>query len=277
MLNKKVDFRIILTFIVTILAFLLLIARLYPKSNHIQINNLEMHSGPSIDYPVSTKLKSNSKFKIITKKNNWSKINSNSKTGWVPTWLLNKKLDNYSKLSEATIVLDPGHGGTDAGALSIKGKYEKAYTMQLVNQVYKELKNSGANVILTRNNDQYVSLNERPQLAEKNHADLFLSFHFDSSDLNNSATGFTTYYYHNENSLALANTINQSLSNLPLTNRGVEFGDYLVIRDTTVPSVLLESGYINNSKDFKYIRNPNYQKQIAKDIKAGLNNYFNKK
>ena len=72
----------------------------------------------------------------------------------------------------------------------------------------------------------------------------------------------------------LAKALNKQLNNLPLTNRGIEFGDFLVIRDNTRPAVLCEMGYINSTKDFNQIKNASYQQKIARDIAKGLNNYF---
>ena len=68
--------------------------------------------------------------------------------------------------------------------------------------------------------------------------------------------------------------MNQQMTNLPLKSRGVEFGNFLVIRDNSVPAILIEGGYINTTKDFKQIQNPTYQQKLASDIVRGLANYF---
>ena len=103
---------------------------------------------------------------------------------------------------------------------------------------------------------------------------MFISFHFDSSPEPNSATGYTSYYYHKNNgSYELASNINAELS-LPLINKGVEYGDFLVIRDNSVPAVLLENGYMNSKDDFKSIKSKDYQDKIAKAIPVGIQNYL---
>ena len=102
----------------------------------------------------------------------------------------------------------------------------------------------------------------------------FISIHFDSAPENNMGSGYTTYYYHKKTSLRLAQDINSKLKYLKLENRGVEFGDFLVIRENTVPAVLLEMGYINSDRDFERITSTSYQDSVADDIKQGLDTYF---
>jgi len=117
-------------------------------------------------------------------------------------------------------------------------------------------------------------LADRPALANTNQASAFISFHFDSAPADNLGSGTTTYYYHRQTSYALAKAINQGMSDLPLTNRGVKFGNFEVIRDNSRPSLLIEMGYINTKKDFSYIRRAAYQDQVAKRVVAGLSTYF---
>ncbi|MCF7523700.1 N-acetylmuramoyl-L-alanine amidase [Levilactobacillus brevis] len=158
-------------------------------------------------------------------------------------------LKRVTNLSEATIVLDPGHGGSDSGALSIDQKHdEKVYTLALAKKVAQRLRARGAHVIMTRDTDKTVSLADRPALANTNQASAFISFHFDSAPADNLGSGTTTYYYHRQTSYALAKAINQGMSDLPLTNRGVKFGNFEVIRDNSRPSLLIEMGYINTKK-----------------------------
>ncbi|XKL57124.1 N-acetylmuramoyl-L-alanine amidase [Levilactobacillus brevis] len=184
-------------------------------------------------------------------------------------------LKRVTNLSEATIVLDPGHGGSDSGALSIDQKHdEKVYTLALAKKVAQRLRARGAHVIMTRDTDKTVSLADRPALANTNQASAFISFHFDSAPADNLGSGTTTYYYHRQTSYALAKAINQGMSDLPLTNRGVKFGNFEVIRDNSRPSLLIEMGYINTKKDFSYIRRAAYQDQVAKRVVAGLSTYF---
>ncbi|MHC9532730.1 N-acetylmuramoyl-L-alanine amidase [Dellaglioa sp. BT-FLS60] len=250
----------------------------YLNQTVVESNNINVRTGPSTSYKVTNTLKKGDRISIIRKKNNWAYIAlPNNKKGWVANWLLSKKNAQVTKLSEATIVLDPGHGGNDSGALSIKNKQEKVYTLQIAKKVAALLKKKGANVILTRDSDSYVGLTPRAKLAETNHADAFISFHFDSSPNDNEASGLTSYYYNQTTDLPLAEALNDELDNTGLYNRGSEFGDFLVLRDNTQPSVLLELGYINTKYDFKLIQSNQFQKKTAQSIVQGLNNYFKNK
>ncbi|KRM44148.1 N-acetylmuramoyl-L-alanine amidase [Lentilactobacillus parafarraginis] len=263
----------ILTIVVT---FVVLFVALYANSVTVKVNQLNIRSGPSVTYSVKAKVKQGQRLQVITRKDNWIKVIYNHKTiGWVAAWLVtNNNIKKVTKLSEATIVLDPGHGGSDSGALSTTGQEEKTYTLIFAKLVAKKLREKGAKVVMTRDTDRTVALYQRPQLATSKAANAFVSFHFDSSDQANTASGFTCYYYHDGQSKVLAESVDHKLSNLKLTNRGSEFGNFLVIRDNSVPAILIEGGYINTDKDFKAIQSPTYQEKFASDVVAGLQTYF---
>ncbi|WP_283678716.1 N-acetylmuramoyl-L-alanine amidase [Lentilactobacillus sp. Marseille-Q4993] len=266
----------IITIVAIIFTFTILVISLYSNSVTVKVNQLNLRTGPAVTYKVKEKVTRGTRLQVIDRKDNWIKVISNNRTiGWVASWLVtNGKIKDVSKLSEATIVIDPGHGGSDSGALSTTGLKEKTYTLQVATKVANLLREKGANVIMTRDTDKTVSLAKRPAIAMNNSANAFISFHFDSSDEANVASGFTCYYYHKGQSLQLAKTINDSMDNLSLANRGVEFGDFLVIRDTSVPSILIEGGYINDDNDIKKIKSADYQNQYAEDVVDGLSRYF---
>lgn len=180
-----------------------------------------------------------------------------------------------TRLAEATIVIDPGHGGQDPGAVAPNGQvYEKnlAYNTSLL--LYKRLVSAGANVIMTRTDDSYVSLEERTKTSNDHNADLFISLHYDSRDIPNSATGTTTYYY-DESDYGVAQIINHHLAlQTPLSNNGIQFGNYHVLRENNQPAILLELGYMNNDDDYAYITDPTYQATVAEAIFQALQAYF---
>ncbi|WP_296113156.1 N-acetylmuramoyl-L-alanine amidase [uncultured Limosilactobacillus sp.] len=249
----------------------------------VQINpkTMTVRQGPGMNYQ-SINLSHSTSGQVIKTTNGWKQVQlSSAKQVWIAGWLLQaQNLPQKTNLTGATIVIDPGHGGNDTGATYVTNSqnpayFEKTYTFQLAKKVAQALRRQGARVYLTRNKDEYVSLGARTRLAERVHADLFISFHFDSSPSENEASGFTTYYYHRKNhSRAIAQAINKAFNNLPLTNRGVDFGDFYVLRDNKQPAVLLEMGYINSSKDYQQIKSANYQQKIVTDLILGLKNYF---
>lgn len=151
----------------------------------VNIANVNIRKGPGISYAITDSTSKGTKVHIMKRKNNWLYVRyADHKFGWIASWLVNEhnsQLNKTTNISEATIVLDPGHGGSDSGALSAKGKMEKTYTLRVAKAVAKKLRAAGAHVILTRDSDTYVGLSARPAIANKVHADAFISFHFDSS------------------------------------------------------------------------------------------------
>lgn len=244
----------------------------------VNIANVNIRQGPGMSYAIADSTNKGTKVHIMKRKNNWLYVRyADHKFGWIASWLVNEhnsQLTKTTKISEATIVLDAGHGGSDSGALSNQGKMEKTYTLRVAKAVAKKLRSAGAHVVMTRSNDSYVGLSARPAIANKLKADAFISFHFDSSPEKNTASGITTYYYHKSTSLALAQSLSNNVSTLPIPSKGVDFGDFLVIRENSVPAVLMELGYINDKSDFKTISSNRYPNEVAHAVYAGLTTYF---
>lgn len=249
----------------------------YFQQEPIKTSDAALYVKPEINAKKECSLTKNSRVKVLKHKYNWVYVKTDKdKYGWMGTWMINPNYHNQiNKLSEATIVIDAGHGGEDSGALSTQGKEEKTYTLRYAKQLAEKLRKAGARVYMTRDSNQTVSLSKRPELAEKVHANAFISFHFDSSPQDNTASGFTTYYYHKNNgSFRLAKDINSQLTSLGIDNRGVDFGNFLVLRNNSQPAVLLESGYINSDRDFSMISDSGYQNQVTSDVVKGLKLYF---
>lgn len=250
----------------------------------IDVDNTHLREAPNTSAAIVTNLTKQSTLTYVKTVNRWYEVKTNDgKTGYLASWVVTLKDKSTSSsampkvasnLAEATIVLDPGHGGNDSGALSQSDKYEKTYTLQMANAIAARLRSAGANVVLTRSGDSYVSLNDRAHTSNKLSADAFISLHFDSSASNDSASGVTTYYFNKSRDGKLASSLNNQLAALPLANRGIEYGNFEVLRDNTRPSVLLELGYINNKKDFNQISASSYQQTVANSVVNGLTAYF---
>ena len=107
--------------------------------------------------------------------------------------------------------------------------------------------------------------------------DVFISFHYDSTEDSNEASGTTTYYY-DEKNLPLANAVENELAkNLPLISRGVEFGDYQVLRENNQPALLLELGYMNNDNDLAQFKTKNTKNLLLKPFKMLYSSTSNKR
>jgi N-acetylmuramoyl-L-alanine amidase len=244
-------------------------------------DNTKLRSTPNANGTIVTVLSNDTPLTYIKTSGQWYQAKtSTGQTGYVANWVVTKRDVNTApivkptNLSKATIVLDPGHGGSDSGAVSTSGKFEKTYTLKVVEMVAAKLREAGANVVLTRSTDTTVDLAKRPKIANSINADAFVSFHFDSTQTNNDASGITTYYYNTKKDSALAKTMSQNLSRLPLPNKGTMYGNFQVLRDNDRPAILMELGYINTAKDFKAISSEQYQEAVAEAVYKGLNQYF---
>jgi len=188
-----------------------------------------------------------------------------------------------SLLAGTTIVVDPGHGGPDTGAIGASGTYEKNNTLPVGLYLADLLRSSGANVILTRSSDvspagaDYTESNDlqaRVQIANQNKADLFVSIHNDS--FSNPDAGGTTTYYSVDSSVANksqtlgANIQQEVVKQLGLYNRNVKSANFYVIKNTVMPAVLVELGYISNPTEEKLLGSADFQKKAALGIYRGI-------
>lgn len=221
-------------------------------------------------------------FNYEDRENDFYKVTiGNGKKAYIPYWLVNANfatIESDSQLPQGIehtkIVIDPGHGGDDPGAVvTFSEKHEADHTLTTALLLKKELENLGATVILTRESDKSVSLENRAQLSNREKANAFISLHFDSGP-NSNASG-TTGYYFTSTSENLAQTVNKYIArNLTLKSQGTKFQNFLVLRENKQPSILLELGYLNNPDDNKLIESTEYQENIAKSIASALKEYF---
>lgn len=174
------------------------------------------------------------------------------------------------------VVLDAGHGGSDPGAASVLKKPEKEFTLSIALKMKALLdKESKIKVHLTRTGDTYPTLDDRVKFAESIKADLFMSIHANSGV--SSATGTETYYYR-DNSKAFASVIHKHLiAATGLKDRGVKKEAYKVIKQTTMPAVLIEAGFLSNANDAKLLFDDAAQNKIAAELVAGIKEYLNVK
>ncbi|MBO8141373.1 MAG: N-acetylmuramoyl-L-alanine amidase [Firmicutes bacterium] len=179
-----------------------------------------------------------------------------------------------SGLAGRLIVLDPGHGGTDPGAPGASGDtWEKYNTLFIALDAKALLERAGARVVLTRTSDVYVSLAERVRIANQAGADAFVSVHNDWN-ANPAIRGVTTYY-HNPNSRALAEAMQGELvEHLGARNVGVIRRAFYVVRNASMPAVLLELGFLSHRTDEALLADPAYRYRAAEAIYRGLSRYF---
>ncbi|MBD2862837.1 N-acetylmuramoyl-L-alanine amidase family protein [Paenibacillus oceani] len=173
-------------------------------------------------------------------------------------------------LSGKTIIIDPGHGGKDVGTIGGQNSYEKDVTLPTALKIQRKLKEKGANVILTRSDDETVSLSERANIANNHEADLFVSIHFDAFD-DPDVHGITVYYNKTSDE-SLAQQLHDGIfkSDLKAKDRGVKFGDYRVLRENIKPAILLELGYLSNKNEKSRITSTSYQELLSTAVVRGI-------
>lgn len=169
------------------------------------------------------------------------------------------------------VVIDPGHGGTDPGAVGCSGTKEKDITLAVSQLVAQLLRTAGVKVVLTRKDDSFISLQRRCDIANSNKAEVFVSIHCDSF-FDRSANGTTTYVYkRNTQAEKLGHKIQNNLvKNTGLRNRGVGPANFYVLRKTQMPAVLVELAYISNPKEEQLLKSKEFQRLCAESIVSGI-------
>ena len=173
-----------------------------------------------------------------------------------------------------TIIVDAGHGGHDTGAPGRKSK-EKDHTLDIARRVQRYLTERGANALLTRSNDTYISLQGRVDYAQSRNADMFISIHMNSS--NSAASNGTETFYYTPKSLPFAREIhNEFIKATGRKSRGVSRARFFVIRKTTMPSVLLECAFVSNPTEENIALSTQWRERLAQGVTRGVINYVEK-
>ncbi|MBR1373354.1 N-acetylmuramoyl-L-alanine amidase [bacterium] len=182
-------------------------------------------------------------------------------------------------INECTIVVDAGHGGAEKGAIGCLGDEEKDINLNIAIQLAQMLKAEGFNVIMTRDYDSNLSLNDRVQIAKDNEADIFVSIHLNSipdipMDIHKNRG--TSVYYFNKNSKDLAESLVKNVTKtLGTRDDGVRTASFAVIRPTNYIGVLVETAYMTNPLDSVIYGSKDFAQKAAKGICKGILEYFN--
>ncbi|MEH2264002.1 N-acetylmuramoyl-L-alanine amidase [Nostoc sp.] len=176
------------------------------------------------------------------------------------------------------VIIDPGHGGKDSGALGIGGAREKDVILPIGKRLAEILQQNGVQVIMTRDSDYFVTLPGRVQLAERANADVFVSIHANSAGASRpDVNGLEVYYY--DSGLDLARVVRSSIlqSIGTLKDRGVRRARFYVLRKSSMPSILVETGYMTGREDMARLRTSAYQNQMAEAIARGVLQYLKRR
>ncbi|MDZ7994060.1 MAG: N-acetylmuramoyl-L-alanine amidase [Nostoc sp. EfeVER01] len=175
------------------------------------------------------------------------------------------------------VLIDPGHGGKDPGAVGLGGLREKDIILPISKRIAQVLQQNGVQVVMTRDSDYFVTLPGRVQLAERANADVFVSIHANAVGPGRSdVSGLETYYY--DSGLGLARSVHNSiLQGVNVRDRGTRRARFFVLRKSSMPSILVETGYLTGREDNAKLRNSAYQNQMAEAIARGILQYLKRR
>lgn len=193
-------------------------------------------------------------------------------------------MTSIGPLTGKRIMLDPGHGGKFPGAVGPTGVQEKDVTLAICTQLKEDLVELGADVRMTRTTDVEVlpggslsdDLKARVEMANSWPSDLFISVHCNSNP-NSSPSGTETYHARvaSDRSKALAKLVQQAMvDGIGLKDRGVKQSDFYVIKNTHMPAILAETGFLSNPDEEKKLADPAIQDKFASSIASGVQAFF---
>ncbi|CDZ99898.1 N-acetylmuramoyl-L-alanine amidase LytC precursor [Metalysinibacillus saudimassiliensis] len=252
-------------------------------------NETNVRASAETNGEVIARVHAGEKYPIVGMQGDWYEIQLENGTGFVANWVVSTDAKAQQQqedtkitvhntgqqgvLSGKTIVIDPGHGGQDRGTTGYRGTDEKDVTLKTAALLSAKLQAAGANIVLTREADEYVTLRKRVSLGHQVNADAFISIHYDANE-NSSITGSTTYYFH-DNQINLATSIHQNLmQKVSLNDRGVQPGNYYVVRENRQEAVLIELGFLTNPSEEQTVTSAQFREQATLGIYNGILQYF---
>lgn len=171
-------------------------------------------------------------------------------------------------LTFGTVVIDAGHGGKDGGAVW-NGLLERSLTLDVALRLEKELRARGVRTVMTRSGNATVSLSSRSTIANRYRSAVFVSVHFNASP-NRAISGIETHF-RSARGAELAKAVQRSIhKKVPGADRGVSYADYKVLRETRMPAVLVECGFISNKVEAKRCASAAHRQKLAEAIAAGI-------
>ncbi|OHB65448.1 MAG: hypothetical protein A2Y77_09795 [Planctomycetes bacterium RBG_13_62_9] len=167
------------------------------------------------------------------------------------------------------VVIDAGHGGKDPGTM-VAGIDEKHLVLSVARRVAALLSQRGVTVVMTRQDDRFIELEDRAEIANQRRADLFVSIHADSAP-DRSITGYTLYTAPGASqAYSIAKSISAAMATTGSGTRGIREAEYKVLVLTRCPAVLVELGYLSNAAEARRLQDPAHQNRLAQAIADGI-------
>ena len=173
-----------------------------------------------------------------------------------------------SALGFNTVVIDAGHGGHDLGA-NDSLVYEKHINLDVARRLELALRQAGYRTVMTRNRDQFIPLDTRATIANRYRNAVFISIHFNSS-YKNKVNGIETYYRSSSGRI-LAELVQAGMIRaIGSPNRGVKTANFVVLRKTRHPAILIEGGFVSNKTDRNAMMDPRYRQAIVDSVARAI-------
>ena len=255
-------------------------AKFVERDGYVLGDAVRVRTGPGLGHPIEGHLNRGDRVTVVGREGEWFSIAAeNGLSGWIAAAYVGFRADvevSADVLRGKIIVVDPGHGGDDSGTIGTTyGTWEMTLNLSTAIHLKRELELRGATVVMTRATDEErPSLRDRVAIAGRAGGDAFVSIHYNSAP--SQASGILTFYYGSGKDRPLAAAIERRLAegDLGLASGGISFGNFHVLRENSLPAVLLELGFLTNPRDEEIVRTESYQLAAARAIALGLEDYF---
>jgi len=244
------------------------------------VDNLNIRQEANTTSTVVSKLKKGEYVQVNRINGYWAQVTYKGQEGYIHKSYIKLLNQSDHPLKDRVIIIDPGHGGTDSGN-TFGTIYEKDVVLKVSKLVERKLAATGANVLMTRTDDVYPTLPDRVDFTNVNYGEIFVSIHANSVLNNTTANGTETFYAmtsgDKQESIDLATFVNNQIVNdLKMRNRGVKNEQFYVIRNTIIPAILVELGFLTNSEDRAKLTDDHYIELFAESIYKGIVEYYSK-
>lgn len=245
----------------------------------VNVDVLRLRSGPGTDHKILDRLFLGTMLQVEGNQDEWIKvITPDGKNGWVHGAYVRPITIISNALEGRKIAVDPGHGGSDPGAIGVSGVKEKVINLIIAEKLITLLHEAGATVVVTRSGDQTVIHQQRVDLINSSKADIMISIH--ANAYSNSESNGTESFYHASAANAAASRHlalqlqRELISALGLRNRGVKESSFFVLKNVRIPAALVELAFISNPAEEGILLDPAAQERAAMALYRGIVVYF---
>ncbi len=247
----------------------------------INASSVNQRTGPGTDYSVMATHSLGSTLTCLGFEGGWIKVSSTAGEGYILGSLLSIGFKSDSgtpsgalpDLTGFRVLVDPGHGGRDPGAIGVNGLYEKTVNLTLSRKLSALLTQSGAEVIMTRNSDIALNLDERVAIANTSGAHLVVSIH-NNAHPNANVSGTQVFYGVTAGSFALGNEVHKQLLGLGIANMGLRSQSFKILAQTTIPAILTETLFLSNRGDAALLAQDSFLDQAAAAHFRGISQWL---